>query len=267
VPRGMTARDRDVLVDGVPEWMVPALTEWVVSQTTRPGYAGTQIVIHNLLHEYDLVRRKTPLFSQLIERQDIAVLFRVLDNEERLDFVDWLISRSSRSTRDGLEDILRYGGSKWKVGTRNGANGLELRVPEGVQTAAESVMSGSTAGKLLAEAWAAAFGRTPHEEEAYEKAIKAVEEAGANVVSPANARATLGTMLRDMRAQRDWNLDLPGNSRDVAVNMIDALWTGQEGRHGGNGYRKPTPTEAEAAVLLAVPLVQWFASGAMARRA
>jgi hypothetical protein len=42
---------------------------------------------------------------------------------------------------------------------------------------------------------------------------------------------------------------------------------GQESRHGGNGYRKPTQVESEAAVLLAVSLVQWFTSGVLARRA
>jgi hypothetical protein len=48
--------------------------------------------------------------------------------------------------------------------------------------------------------------------------------------------------------------------------MAEALWVGQESRHGGNGYRKPTRAEAEAAVMLAVPLVQWFTSGAVAPR-
>jgi nitrous oxide reductase accessory protein NosL len=128
-------------------------------------------------------------------------------------------------------------------------------------------MSGShSAGTILSEAWHAAFGRNPDAEEAYEKAIKAVEEAGAHVVAPSNKKSTLGTMIRDMKAQVDWKLDLPTPDADVPIKMAEALWVGQESRHGGNGYRKPTQTEAEAAVLLAVPLVQWFSSGAIARR-
>ena len=47
--------------------------------------------------------------------------------------------------------------------------------------------------------------------------------------------------------------------------MMKLLWEGQESRHGGNGYRKPTPAEAEAAVLLAVPLVQFYSAGLLAR--
>lgn len=85
-------------------------------------------------------------------------------------------------------------------------------------------------------------------------------------MSPKNTRATLGTIIRDMRAQEGWALDLPASDSDVPVKMAVALWYGQEGRHGGNGYRKPTQAEAEAAVMLAVPLVHWFTSGAIQRR-
>jgi hypothetical protein len=49
--------------------------------------------------------------------------------------------------------------------------------------------------------------------------------------------------------------------------MMQALWTGQNDRHAGqSGYTPSTQAEAEAAVMLAVPLVQWFSSGAIARR-
>lgn len=110
----------------------------------------------------------------------------------------------------------------------------------------------------------------PNPEEAYEKAIKSVEEAGAHVVSPENTGTTLGTMCRDVETQRSWRLPLDeiarNPSNDAAVKMARALWSGQESRHGGNGYRKPTMEEAEAAVLLAVPLVQWSTSGVLARR-
>lgn len=144
-------------------------------------------------------------------------------------------------------------------------------MPEGVEIAAIEIISRSgSAGSLLAEAWQACFGIDPDPEDAYEKAIKAVEEAGVHLVSPKNVKATLGTMCSDMDNQGDWRLPLgevakyPSN--DAARKMARALWSGQESRHGGNEYRKPTQEEAEAAVLLAVPLVQWFTSGVLARR-
>lgn len=162
--------------------------------------------------------------------------------------------------------MLTNSSSAWAVGSRNQNVGLVRRVPESVQDAATMAMRQGTPGALLAEAWAACFGRNASPEEAYEKAIKAVEEASAHVVSPRNTRATLGTIIRDMRAQADWTVDLPGTRRDVVVDMMEALWTGQESRHGGNNYRVPTQSEAETAVLVAVPLVQWFSSGTIARR-
>lgn len=63
-----------------------------------------------------------------------------------------------------------------------------------------------------------------------------------------------------------WALELAGPGATVYTEMLTALWSGQESRHGGNGYRKPSVGEAEAAVLLAVPLVHWFTSGALIRR-
>lgn len=193
---------------------------------------------------------------------------RNIPDEELLDVIDWLIYRQPDVLQHAeLDRLLIQGSSIWKVGERNGNRGLMRRVPEAVQSAAESASLRGSAGALLSAAWSACFGRGPDTEEAYEKAIKAVEEAAAPVVSPKNARATLGTMIRDMKAQGDWKLDLPGAAQDVPVSMMEALWTGQESRHGGNGYRIPTQSEAEAGVLLAVPLVQWFTSGAVSRRA
>ncbi|WP_146243175.1 hypothetical protein [Curtobacterium sp. MCPF17_031] len=75
---------------------------------------------------------------------------------------------------------------------------------------------------------AAAYGRVPDPEEAYEKAVKAVEEAAAPVVSPKNSLTTLGTIIRDMKAQQDWAIDLPGRATDVAIPLAEALWSGQE---------------------------------------
>lgn len=103
---------------------------------------------------------------------------------EFLDFVDFLIYKVEeqqsvdwQDTLSKLEEFLANAGSEWRVGSRAGFASLEKRVPEGVVEAAESTITGSgSAGALLSESWHAAFGRNPDTEEAYEKAIKAVEE-------------------------------------------------------------------------------------------
>ncbi|WP_350353053.1 hypothetical protein ABS642_08970 [Microbacterium sp. A8/3-1] len=273
-PRDGDASNHHTLVDGIPPYMASPLQDWFRSQFAyrASGRVGLRYNIEKM-QRYDLATRSNPLVEAL---RTIGPdrLFDSFNAEQALRIIDWTIyDNAGRLAGYGgpdqnkkLEDILSAGSSMWKVGQREGVAGLERRVPEGVQQAAEAAMSVPGAGALLSEAWHAAFGRSPDYEEAYEKAIKAVEEAGVHVVTPNNLKATLGTLVRDMKAQANWKLDLPTTDADVPIKMAEALWAGQESRHGGNGYRKPTQAEAEAAVMLAVPLVQWFTSGAIARR-
>ncbi|CAN5350606.1 hypothetical protein BH10ACT7_BH10ACT7_19960 [soil metagenome] len=192
-----------------------------------------------------------------------------LVDAEQVALLDFLVLvTEDESKRERLEELLRAGGSEWRVGSRAGSPGLEKRVPQGVADAADAIIATSaTAGALLSEAWHAAYGRNPNPEEAYEKAIKAVEEAGAEAVLPKNPKATLGTMIAAVRDQGDWSLPLESSSASSApLEMMRAFGEGRESRQGGNGDRKPTPAGAEAAVLLAVPLVQYFTAALVARR-
>ncbi len=237
-----------------------------------PILGTIQDPITKMLQEFDLAtRRDTPL--QVSRNRDGMRGVRTdMTVDEWLEFIDFLVYYANGNWLgdqriEELSVVLARAGSEWTVGEHDGGRGLVKRVPEGVAVAARTVIESSTsAGALLGEAWHAVFGRNPDPEEAYEKAIKAVEEAGAGVVAPKNGRATLGTMVRDMKAQSDWSLPLDTEESGAPVRMAEALWQGQESRHGGSGYRKPTPEEAESAVLLAVPLVEWFASGLLARR-
>lgn len=241
--------------------------DWIKPQVVRHNpMIGKTYLRDDIFRDYDVVARPSRSYWERARSVEWPGFLWSLPAEELLDFVDWLLHRGGENQRSALSTLLAEASSAWTVGERNGNWGLVQRVSAGVKAAAAAAAGHGSAGALLAEAWAACFGRGPNPEEAYEKAIKAVEEAGAATVSPKNSKATLGTMIRDMKAQGDWKLDLPGTARDVPVSMMEALWTGQESRHGGNGYRLPTQAEAEAAVLLAVPLVQWFATGAISRQ-
>ena len=74
-----------------------------------------------------------------------------------------------------------------------------------------------------------------------------------------------------MQDQGNWGLVIKKQNTDyptssVVLGMVQTLWAGQ-GRHAGQPDWAPnTQPEAEAAVMLAVPLVQWFTSGALERR-
>ncbi|MDQ1128294.1 hypothetical protein [Microbacterium sp. SORGH_AS_0888] len=275
--RGADPVELKALYAGVPSWLERYLVAWVkaVSYKNDMGVWGNEAKPNpEYILEYETAVRRPVSMELTFVAGGAERLLRDMGEDEFLDFVDFLLFRVSEesSQRSGplvrkLEEILLDAGSEWRVGKRAGFVSLEKRVPDGVALAAEQAIAASgDAGQLLAEAWHAAFGKSPDAEEAYEKAIKAVEEAGAHVVSPNNKKATLGTMIRDMKSQTDWKLPLGSAEADAPVRMAEALWQGQESRHGGNGYRKPTPQEAEAAVLLAVPLVQWFSSGVVARR-
>lgn len=227
------------------------------------------------IEAYDLAARTS--WAEYLDINGPARLFEGLGDGALL-VIDWLVfdnveDGGRQRHNEELELVLRAGGSKWTVGLRDGLAGLELRVPEGVHEAARAAMAmPGNAGVLLSEAWHAAYGINPDPEKAYAKAIKAVEAAAIPVVSSTNAAATLGTVISQLRDQGNWKLGLTREhtthtTQQVVLGMAQALWTGQNDWHAGQpGYTPSTPAEAEAAVMLAVPLVQWFSSGAIARR-
>jgi hypothetical protein len=278
--RGADPAEIDTLYAGVPAWLERDLIGWarvVSSEEYRDEWDNSRRrPSARIMSDYETAtRRKVSLVDKFVTG-GVPHVFGQMLVDEFLDFVDFLVFvASQRSNADqvlaALETILDKSGSEWSVGERDGLASLVKRVPEGVAIAVkETIRSRGLAGQLLGEAWHAAFGRDPDTEEAYEKAIKAVEEAGVQVVLPKNPKATLGTMAQTLEDQSSWKLSLVEDpvhaSSDVVAKMSRALWSGQESRHGGNGYRKPTQEEAEAAVMLAVPLVQFFTSGAIARR-
>lgn len=272
LPLGRTAADNEVLVDGIPPWMAADLYSWITSTTKR--LAGNQLS-STVVKAFDRrMRSAFPLYSEFVGVA--GVLERRDDVDLTMAYVDYLVARCGTTPAfekdiQELETLLAESGSAYAVGPRGPYRGIVERVPEGVTRSVNmAIDSTGSAGQLLAEAWYAAFGRSPDPEESYEKAIKSVEEAGVPVVTPNDSKATLGKMIRVMQDQGDWALE-PVDAKDardfgLLVAMCKTLWEGQPSRHGANGYRKPTQGEAEAAVFLAVPLVQWFSSGQIQRR-
>ena len=116
------------------------------------------------------------------------------------------------------------------------------------------------------------YGVTPNPPSAFSAAIKAVESAAHSIIEPNNAKATLGTMIGQLRnAPGRYRLVLPGSDAngDVAVlrDMMSLIWTSQTSRHGAQtNMRDETLEETEMAVQLAVVLVHWFTTGAIRRK-
>ena len=274
----------DGLHDGIPDWLAESFWDWVEARFThsRPYQAGG-----NTHYDYSF---KTPLLRKAervcryrveytgTKLADGMNFLRVRTSAAGLELrlADFLLSEGVGGAHcaDELDLILRQAGSAWTTGQRSGRPGLLKRVEPGVQSSAEQVFSSAGhAGNRLSAAWTAAFGIDPNPSHAYSLAIKAVEDATIPVVSPADTTATLGKIIGQLRAGGDWSLPLDREtaeapSPDVILAMLKLLWAGQSDRHGGSEQSIVAISQAaaETAVLIAIPLVQLFSSGAIARR-
>lgn len=275
IPFGADSDTHALLVDGTPKWMDNSLRvrfEAEFSRANRSGYSERRV---DRMQRMELDTRMRPV-ANILANKGISAVWISMTEAERLRVFDWTI-RDNVSNREGgnddLERVLRDGGSKWKVGVRNGVPGLEERVPQGVQDAADAAMSvPGDAGRLLSEAWHATYGMNPQPDLGYRKAIESVEAAVLPKVMPNDSTATLGKAIGQIRTDGNWKLPFvkehaQNPSHEVLLGMLQALWSGHSDRHPGTtAYVQSTQQAAEAAVSLAVALVNLFAGGGVARR-
>ncbi len=258
----------NVLVGGVPPWMREPLVNWVMSilgdgsWVRRSICSDIEVRLRISLGLEPDERERTHVTSvrDVLNRFDDLVLLRV---------VDYLLSLGAAA--GPLDHLLERAKSKWQIGERLDSPGLVARVPEGVQNVIEgTIASSGSAGQVLARAWAAVHGLEPNPGQAYSDAVKAVEIAAIPVVQPNHDRATLGTVIGQMKADGDWRLDLreypDARGPVVVVGMLKTLWNGQGDRHGSASYVDATQEQASVAVVLAATLVNWFTLGAVQRR-
>lgn len=200
---------------------------------------------------------------------------RLQETGSQLVVADYLLSaHAPEAVQHEFETILLESGSAWTVGKRAGVPGLVKRVPEGVRNALDETMALSGhAGRRLAEAFGAAFGVSPNPSLAYSLAVKAVEDAAVPLICPNDSNATLGKINSQLRNTGGWSLPLQredeyATTSATLLSMMKMLWAGQADRHGGHHDPNLAITQeaAEAGVMTAATLVQWFTSGAVARR-
>jgi hypothetical protein len=169
-----------------------------------------------------------------------------------------------------LDYILAAGGSAYHY--RNGR--LERRVDDTAVAAFERVTATASdeASMHLRRAWRAIYGRDPEPSRAYGEAVRAVEAVACPLILPNDPRPTLGKAIAHLRNNAEgWHFVLPGRDEAAGIApqrlMLQLLWTADRSRHaGGPDARDQLRTEAEAALPLAVTLVQWFTDGAVRRR-
>jgi hypothetical protein len=166
---------------------------------------------------------------------------------------------------DRLNDILRSGGSVWEATPEQPGYRLTRRDLAAAREAITQVEPfASRAHTFLVDPWGAVATRDPKPNEAYDKAVKAVEAAAHPVVQPNHDTATLGSILGEMRSRRElWAFVL--GDIDLVIDMAERLWTTHI-RHGTDVRTDHSVPEADAALHLAIPLVRFFAGGLVSRR-
>jgi len=214
--RPLSERDKpateETLYEGVPPHLADSLSSWI----TRNLANETAALIAMRLR-LDLREIQSTNFSN----SDKLRMFAEDDTKLHLEVLDaaiFMLRGSDPASVEELEWALEAGGSAWRV-ARDGRS-LERRVDETVRMAAETAATpGTNAATHLAAAWQAIYGRNPNPSRAYSESIKAVEAAAIPFVSPANSKATLGTVIRDLENQQTrWQLavTVPGGTDPIA---------------------------------------------------
>lgn len=266
---------------GVPHWLVTPLRNWLDQALTEP-----------LAQRVALRLQKSPYRSSYIE------LLAHAEDAELLTIVDATLQL--HSGWDAREDagtlprpiwtptkfrmLLHYldltltdAASQYRVDFDS--RSLVRRVDETVQKAADATVKDAPAASAdhLRAAWVAAYGLNPDPDKVFNESIRAVEEVACPLVEERRAAqggATLGTVISELgkNSGHRWELTLSGKDgqpRDIEslVAMLQTLWQAHVSRHGGAPKsRRQNQDEAEAALHLAVLLVQWLNAGVLRRK-
>ncbi|MFJ8745810.1 hypothetical protein ACIRL2_41440 [Embleya sp. NPDC127516] len=251
----------DTLYEGVPDHLRDVLERWVHDTVNA---ARAEII---------RMRLRIPAHPQM---NDLYVLTS-LNDFALLDVIDAALSEPhtvDHYARQALDTYLEVAGSAYHINAMR--DGLEMRVDptvtsavrETVTEAANTTTAGSAAEHLTA-AWTAVYGLDPDPSVSYSNSIKAVECAAHAVVQPNHTKATLGTMLGELKSvPHKFAFTVATGPDQIAVPraMMQLLWDGQTSRHGKQTPTRPeTLNEARVAVHTAATLVQWFVSGAITR--
>jgi hypothetical protein len=269
--RDVADPDLDTLHEAVEPWMVEPLITWL-----QPLFwlSGTFESSSNepFIEGFEMAHcERRPFDRRGSHTAAVDVQGRISQGGAfGLDLANYALHRyPDSSSAHSLQQLLRKSRSAWEVTALESDDGLtRFTLTRRDLAAAKLAISEirphhERAGAFLGDAWKAVATRDRQPNEGYDKAVKAIEAVAQPVVSPNNARATLGTIVRDMRAKPSkWTFAL--GDLDLIIDLADRVWT-EHLRHGTDQRRTDhTLEEADAALHLAIPLVRYFSGGLIA---
>jgi hypothetical protein len=269
----------DGLHEGVPEHLRQPIGHWLlrvwvdeqvtVSDDIWAEPTVTEVLDEERLHALAVLLRFEAQSNRTGPVEFATDLFMDANQSDEafLDLIDGTLQIFAPDNRaSSLALLLDAGHSAWTV-TEDGRT-LSRAVSDEAQATFNSATSvADEATKELKEAWANAFGRKGDPSDAWDHAIKAVEDVLIPAMMPTNRNATLGNVVGELAGQNgsQWKMVLPGNNQDhdVAhlVAMLLLMWPNHD-RHGDTTpKRMPSAQEARAVVTLAATIVQWHREG------
>lgn len=257
--------------EGVPEHLAGHLTDWLKRGLARGfGKVAKDVAI----------QLRLPLPPGLEPNQTVqAVINSAQSQDALLDTVDatlHALSRRNVAVQAGedlamkLRQLLNDGASVWTV-TDDGNGLIEVIEQHTQRTYEDAIATQDDAANELRTAWTNAFGRNGDPSDAWDHAIKAVEDTLAPIVIPNVAKPTLGQVIGALDSQAHiWKFTLPGNDQSHSVGplvtILRLMWPNHD-RHGGAPKRTPSMMEARSVVTLAALIIQWHRQGwVVARR-
>jgi hypothetical protein len=261
--------DLDTLHVEVMPWMVGPLLNWLEPFLWIKPQHKSRISNDFFIDSLEMALR---LRQPLIRRHPASAARDVTDRITAggtfgIDVVSHAVHEARAPEAHDLNAILHASGSAWEVTPTLVEGGKRKRVylvtRRDLAAAKDAITATASfsqrAARHLTSSWQQVATRDPDPNGAYDQAVKAVEAVAQPIVSPKNSNATLGTILRDMKAKPSkWTFEL--QDVDTVIAMSETLWT-KHIRHGTDVRTDHTVAEADAALHLAIPLVRFFAGG------
>lgn len=259
--------------EGISPWLRPSLLAWLKSAMELMTVNSREVDDRVLALQR---RARLPLDEDLLRRNSVHALENcvVRNPDHFLAAVDCSVQMIAPMA-SSLKAALQEAGSVFTVeldgeGTNYLARRISPVVAELVQRAAAA---DDRAGHHLRDSWRLVYGRETEPSGAFREAIRAVEAVACPVVCPNNDKATLGTVIADLRSgPSKFALVLEPNDGSSAIerarHMCELLWKSQLDRHGTGDPEAPLNVsleEAETALHLAATLVHWFATKKLRR--